>query len=284
LKKSHYISNFLILILIFSCGQNSSEKKLNGKWYGIENNGFTRMHFYPDSLVFTEEFTESVEWNATESQIDFSLPNNYFYLDSSKNFTTYYKFSKNQDTLICTIKNDYGENELNFLKAENYIEYLNKKHKVEFRLPKDDSVEFIELDNIYGLKVFIGKSNNSIIGKTELSNDLKNLESDIKIFKDSIRPYEQNQIETHEMFLDRRFHIRVFADKSIPDSTITKSLKTTIYLKNSEADKHLPERFRGEKRDTLPIRIFRIFDSKEEINLWKIKGKEIKTIANTVYN
>jgi len=284
LKKSHYISNFLILILIFSCGQNSSEKKLNGKWYGIENNGFTRMHFYPDSLVFTEEFTESVEWNATESQIDFSLPNNYFYLDSSKNFTAYYKFSKNQDTLFCTIKNDYGENELNFLKAENYIEYLNKKHEVEFQLPKNDSVEFIELDNIYGLKVFIGKSNNSIIGKTELSNDLKNLESDIKIFKDSIRPYEQNQIETHEMFLDRRFHIRVFADKSISDSTITKSLKTTIYLKNSEADKNLPERFRGEKRDTLPIRIFRIFDSKEEINLWKIKGKEIKTIANNVYN
>lgn len=284
MKKSHYISNFLILILIFSCGQNSSEKKLNGKWYGIENNGFTRMHFYPDSLVFTEEFTESVEWNATESQIDFSLPNNYFYLDSSKNFTAYYKFSKNQDTLFCTIKNDYGENELNFLKAENYIEYLNKKHEVEFQLPKNDSVEFIELDNIYGLKVFIGKSNNSIIGKTELSNDLKNLESDIKIFKDSIRPYEQNQIETHEMFLDRRFHIRVFADKSISDSTITKSLKTTIYLKNSEADKHLPERFRGEKRDTLPIRIFRIFDSKEEINLWKIKGKEIKTIANNVYN
>gem|GEM_PF-3209438 len=284
MKKSHYISNFLILILIFSCGQNSSEKKLNGKWYGIENNGFTRMHFYPDSLVFTEEFTESVEWNATESQIDFSLPNNYFYLDSSKNFTAYYKFSKNQDTLFCTIKNDYGENELNFLKAENYIEYLNKKHEVEFQLPKNDSVEFIELDNIYGLKVFIGKSNNSIIGKTELSNDLKNLESDIKIFKDSIRPYEQNQIETHEMFLDRRFHIRVFADKSISDSTITKSLKTTIYLKNSEADKNLPERFRGEKRDTLPIRIFRIFDSKEEINLWKIKGKEIKTIANNVYN
>lgn len=242
------------------------------------------MYFYPDSLVFTEEFTESVEWNATESQIDFSLPNNYFYLDSSKNFTAYYKFSKNEDTLFCTIKNVYGENELNFLKAENYIEYLNKKYEVEFQLPKDDSVELIELDNIYGLKVFIGKSNNSTIGKTELSKDLKNLESDIKVFKDSIRPYERNQIETHEMFLDRRFHIRVFADKSISDSTITKSLKTTIHLKNSEADKHLPERFRGIKRDTLPIRIFRIFDSKEQINLWKIKGKEIKTIANNVYN
>jgi len=94
------------------------------------------MHFYPDSLVFTEEFTESVEWNATESQIDFSLPNNYFYLDSSKNFTVYYKFSKNEDTLFGTIKNAYGENELNFLKAENHIKYLNKKYDVEFQLPR----------------------------------------------------------------------------------------------------------------------------------------------------
>lgn len=242
------------------------------------------MHFYPDSLVFTEEFTESVEWNATESQIAFSLPNNYFYLDSSKNFTVYYKFSKNEDILFGTIKNAYGENELNFLKAENYIEYLNKKYDVEFQLPESKSIALIEPDAIYGLKVFIGKSNGKIVGKTEITRNLNNLESDIKIFKDSIKPYEQQQIDTHEMFLDRRFHLRVFADKSISDSTITEYLKATIHLKNSEADKHLPERFRGVKRDTLPIRIFRIFNSKEEINLWTIKGKEIKTIANNVYN
>jgi hypothetical protein len=274
----------LIIILAFSCGQNSSEKKLNGKWYGIENNGYTRMHFYPDSLVFTEEFTESVGWNATESQIDFSLPNNYFYLDSSKNFTVYYKFSKNKDTLFSTIKNAYGENELNFIKAKSHIEYLNKKYEIEFQLPKSNSSELIELDAIYGLKVFMEKSKNKIVGKTEITTNLNNLESDIKIFKNSIKPYEQHQIDTHEMFLDRRFHLRVFADKSISDSIITEYLKATIHIKNSEADKHIPERFRGVKRDTLPIRIFRIYNSKEGINLWNIKGKEIKTIANTVYN
>ena len=160
----------------------------------------------------------------------------------------------------------------------------NKRYKTEFSLPEDNSVELIETESIYGLRVFIGNSNNKINGRTELSENLNQLESDIKTFKDSIKPYTRHQKETHKISLDRRFHLRVFADKNIPDSTITKYLKATIKRKNSEIDKYYPEEFRGIKRDTLPIRIYRIYQSKEKENLGILKGKVIKTIANTVYN
>lgn len=253
------------------------------------------MHFYPDSLVYDEEYKETVEWKASNHEIEFSLPSN-LWLDSIKDVKVKYKLSNNKDTLFGTFINMNGEVKASLLRADNYIEYLNKKFGLEFTLPKDSSAKYLDrfafnkepngynLYPIYGMRIFMDISNNKITAKTELSENLNYLKSDIKTFKDSIKPYEQHQIDTHEMYLDRRFHLRVFADKEIADSTITKYLKTTIHLKNSEADKHLPENLRGKKRDTLPIRIFRIYKGQVEIERSNLIGREIKTIANNVYN
>ena len=301
LKKSVYISNFLLILLAFSCGQNSSEKELNGNWRAIESE-FSTWHFYPDSLVlkFPGESDEKTNWSADKSQIEFELPNLYWELsetpeDSINRVFINYELSENRDSLFGTLKNNWGVHKFSLLKTENYIQYLNRKFGIEFTLPKDSSAKDLDrnlfnknpnsynLYPIYGMRIFMGISNNKIIGKTEISENLTNLELDIKKFKDSIKPNEQHQIDTHEMFLDRRFHMRVFADKKISDWVITNHLKAIIHLKNSELDKHYPERFRGQERDTLQIRIYRIFESKNE-NIRNLKGKEIKTIANNVYS
>lgn len=272
---------FCLTLFLLSCGQNSSEKDLNGKWYGIENDGYTKMHFYPDSLVYEEEYKESVEWKASKNKIEFSLPSN-LWLDSIKDLTVAYKLSNNKDTLNGTFITAYHEIKGSLLRADNYIEFLNKRYEINFSLPKSDTVKLIETDKIYGMKIFMGISDDKIIAKTELSENLNNLENDILKFKDSIRPYEEYQIETHEWMLDERFHLRVFADKKIADSTITKYLKATIYYKDLETAKHLPKESKKVVRDTLPINIFRIFKGKEEVERWNIKGREIKTIANNV--
>ena len=136
----------------------------------------------------------------------------------------------------------------------------------------------------------MGISNNKIVGKTELSETLNHLESDIRTFKDSIKPYEGFQIETHNERLDYRFHLRVFADKNIADSTITKYLPVTIKSKISSINQYLPEEFKRTAPDTIPIRIYRIYQVLENqgYGIEKrndiVKGKEIKTIANNVYN
>jgi hypothetical protein len=291
LKKLQYIPTLLIFTLFFSCGQNSAEKELNGKWYGIDNDGYTKMHFYPDSLVFTEEFTESVEWNATKSAIDFSLPSN-MWLDSIKNVTVNYSLSKKKDTLFGTFINMYGEKKFNLLKADNYIEYLHKRYGIKFSLPKNDSVKYLRDLNslrirpIYGLKVFIGYSRDSIIARTELSDNIHNLESDIKTFKERIKPGEHPMNEPkeilsdeHRKLLDSRFHFRVFADKKVSDETITNCLYVNV-----KGDTSFYNRINIKPPETIPIRIYRIYDNNEMDYNSEVKGKEIKTIANNVYN
>ncbi len=289
LKKPIYILNLLTILLAFSCGQNSSEKKLNGNWYEIENE-YSTWHFHQDSLVFKLAGIkeEKVEWRANKSEIEFEHPTFYWNslgkpIDTINKVLINYELSDYKDSLFGTLKNNYGIHEFSLLKTKSYIEYLNRKFGIEFTLPKSDLTESINVDPIYGMKIFMGISNNEVIGKTEISENINNLEFDIKRFKDSIKPYEQHQIGTHEMFLDRRFHMRIFADKNISDSIITNNLEAIIALKNSELDKHYPENLRGQKRDTLPIKIYRIFEN-ENINPRNLKGKEIKTNANNVYN
>lgn len=283
MKNFVYILNLLIVISTISCGQNSFKKELNGKWYGIENNGYTRMHFYPDSLIFTEAYRERVEWKATESQINFSLPSN-MWLDSIKNVKVNYRLSKHRDTLFGTFKNLHGENKLNLIRAKNYIEYLNKRYEINFSLPENNTVEYLkppinEAYDSYGLKVFIGYLNNKIIGKTELSENLNTIESDIISFKDSIKPNGREEVDGYDKFYDRRFHLRVFADKKISDSIITKYLSVTVKHDISEKNAYS----RKPTNDTLPIRIYRIYQSEETENLQTIRGKEIKTNANNIY-
>jgi hypothetical protein len=288
--------------LAFSCGQNSSEKELTGDWREIESE-FSTWHFYPDSLVlkFPSEWDKKTVWKANNSQIEFELPT--FFWDSLgtprdtiNKILINYELSDNKDSIFGTLKNNYGEYKFSLLKTKNYIEYLKRKFGIEFKLPKDSTGKNLgrlsfstiggyDLHPIYGLKIFMRRSSkNKVIARTELSENLNNLEFDIKKFKDSIKPWDTPESGTNEMYLDRRFHLRVFADKSIPDSIIANNLKVIVNQKNSELYKQYPEYLRGSKRDTLPIRIYRILKSEEEIYPQRITGKEIKTVANTVYN
>ncbi|MBC2846270.1 hypothetical protein, partial [Winogradskyella flava] len=292
LKKSVYILNFLLILLAFSCGQNSSEKELNGNWREIENE-YSTWHFYPDSLVFkiNGDTEEKVNWKGNKSEIKFDIQTSDWNSDEKIVDTIYkvridYQLSDKKDSLYVTFKNNFGTHKFGLLKAKNYVEYLNKKFGIDFTLPKDSSGIYLgqmyhstiggkKLHPNYGLKIFMRSSNDKIVARTELSENLNNLGFDIKKFKDSIRPLEEYIPGENEMYSDERFHLRIFADKSIPDSIITNKLKVSIAEKKSELNKHYP--------DTLPIRIYRILKTKG-IDPRNIKGKEIKTIANTVYN
>ncbi|MDO5981758.1 hypothetical protein [Flavivirga spongiicola] len=272
----------MIIISLVSCGQNSSEKSLNGRWYETENNGNSWMHFYPDSLIIKVDPFEKVEWKANNSKIEFDYP--FLIRDSTGNLKripdkiiVHYKLSKNNDSLFGKLVNPFGEHQFGLLRANDYIEYLNKRYKIEFSLPQDNSIDIIKTDAIYGLKVFIGYSNNKVVGRTELSKNLNNLESDFKTFIDSIKPTYRPEID---MFKGVRFHLRVFADKTIADSTITNSLVGTIKDEISKTYDSFPK----PPNDTLPIRIYRIYKSNEIESLGIMKGKRIKTIANITYN
>lgn len=278
--------------MFFSCGQNSAEKELNGNWREIESE-YSTWNFHPDSLIikFPTEIDEKLYWTANKSQIEFEHRIFGFdslgkVIDTINKVLISYHLSNNKDSLFGTLKNNWSEHKFGLLKTKSYVEYLKKKFGIKFTLPKDSSginlgqmyhstIGGKELHPIYGLKIFMRSSNNVVVAKTEFSENLNNLEYDIKRFKDSIIPWGEFIHNEHKMYLDERFHLRVFADKIIPDSIITNKLKVTIAEKKSELNKHYP--------DTLPISIYRILKT-QGIDPRNIKGKQIKTIANTVYN
>lgn len=273
-----------MVTLLLSCGQNSSEKQLNGRWYEIQHSGNTKWEFYSDSLNITIEDKDKVEWSATKSKIEFDYPT--FYWDSlgiPRNIidkvTINYKLSDNKDSLYGIYHNMYGEFPVSLLKAKDYIEFLTKRYNIDFSLPDDDTVEEMALSKFHGLNVFMGYSGNNIVGKTELSNDLNHFKSDILTFKDSIHPDGRQEL-MYDKYHDFRFHIRVLADKKIPDSIITQFLSVTIESDAAKRNELVPI---PPHRDTLPIKIYRMYRAKEEPDFGFLRGRKIKTNAKYVY-
>ena len=203
-----------ILISFLSCNRN--EKKLYGKWYGIEKY-YPFMIFKKDTLAiqFYGENLEKVIWNADDKIIEFDYP--IYYSDTlwTKMSVKYkkikYKYEIRNDTLKC----DYKGNLFNLIKANNYTEYLSKKHQVKFQLPENNKLKRFRGFDEYGLNIFVGKWNDEIVYRTEYSDNLDNLKKDFE------------KLQKRFLFVNPiRLHYRVFADKNIPQSILK-----NVYLK-----------------------------------------------------
>lgn len=79
--------------------------------------------FHPDKLEFIDEDNESVEWNATESKIEF-IYRTYVWDSLGKTVNTQdkilieYKLSDNEDTLSGTLTNSYGRHKFGLIRTE----------------------------------------------------------------------------------------------------------------------------------------------------------------------
>ncbi|MCT4697531.1 hypothetical protein [Tenacibaculum haliotis] len=270
----------MIILLAFSCGQNSSEEELNGNWREIENE-YSTWCFYPDSIVFKIDGNteEKVDWQASNSKIEFEIPTfnrnaDGKRVDTINKVLINYQLSEKKDSLFGTLKNIYGVHKFSMLKTENYSEYLNRKFGTDFILPKNDSTELIKIDPVRGMKIFMNMTNNRVIGKTEFSNSLNNLENDIGNFIKKLETYfGSKDMRTNNYYLS------VFADKKISDSTITANLPATF-----KSDFFINNDIPRPPFNSRPIRIYRIYENDEMKFKNRIEGKRIKTIANTVYN
>jgi hypothetical protein len=262
LKKKIHIIVFLPILALLSCGQNSHEKELNGKWYGLENDGFTRMFFYPDSLVITELGSpQNIEWTANESVIEFDYHMRFDSLENTFNkHKIDYTLSESRDTLFGKIKDSTEERSFSLIKAQNYLNFLSKKSDVKFELPSNNNIEHFDQSGKYGFKLFAGFKNKVFNIITEYGNGLDSIEADILKFKQKINP--QGQYEKSKMY--HGFHFRIFADKSITNEQLKGHIQVLDSIKMNG--------------------IFRIYKSEEYRNLGYLRGERIKTIANKGYS
>lgn len=231
---------FLILIF-FSCGKNKYEKEILGTWYAL--NEQIKLEFYKDSLFISDIQSQRSLWRADKSEInhDYKI----FLSDSIVNISLDYKLNKTKDSLtIIPDKNSLEE--IVLIRSKNFIDFLNKKNKIEFALEENEKADYLGLDSRFEIKIFLSYSNNSIIGKSEYSKNLENLENDYKYhiskFENELKEIynsnflnieKKNKIE-FENWLMKNIYYSVFIDKNIPKNELTKQVE---FLKKSNIKK-----------------------------------------------
>ncbi len=236
----------IISIIYSSCTTNKYEKRLIGTWYDISEYG--KLEFKKDSLIISDFYVQPYKWKADNSEVIFSqIP---VFKDSIEERKFNYKFVNN-DFLILFKKNDTLKKD-SLLKANSFTEFILKKNNIKIKLGTNSKSDYILKNFHNSLKVFIGFNNDSIISKTEYSNNIENLDEDInnhliKIndnyerFKEDMKLINerdkkdliQDEItEMYEKWFKSNVYISLFVDKNVPqdiiDNCITKLKKSKI--------------------------------------------------------
>ncbi|GFD76386.1 hypothetical protein KUL113_58060 [Tenacibaculum sp. KUL113] len=215
---------FVLLIIVyqFSCGRNKYEKKIIGEWY--DYNESMKLSFSEDSVTIYDYQILKTIWKANNKEIQ--IPYKLFGSDSVINPVLNYNLKSN-DTLIITNTKDSLTN-YTFLRAKNYLDFLAKKNNLSFSLDKNEQAFMQRKDDFYGIKIFLGYHKNKIIAKSEFSNNLNNLDYDLKIkLRDINKDYEDNYkgFYDYEKWKNKMLHYYVFCDENIPIDTLNTYLE-----------------------------------------------------------
>lgn len=255
-------STFTILLtalFLISCGGNKYEKELIGKWFEIKET--SKLEFKKDSLILSGLTVVKSKWKANENKISFIIKNDFN--DSIKSNSLKYKLDN--DTLIIKTNEKVVFNEFKLVKAKNFTDFILKKNNVIISLEKNEKSQYLPTENKNGIKVFIENQNGKIKIKTEYSENLNNLESDIKKLLLDLSPYIIYQLN------DLR------TDTDTDESTIEKWIKINAYY-SLFIDKEIPKlkinSIIEKLRKTKIKRIYRIYETKDSefVDFNKLKG------------
>lgn len=253
IKLRKFLFTLILLLSFFSCFNNRLEKKILGSWY--DYNESIKLDFNRDSLVIYDSQIQNTNWKINNNHIQYlyRLP----FSDSITEVSLKYEFIN--DTLLI-VKSDFDSSKvLRLYKSKSYLDFLFHKNKIAIDLSEDENAFTQNKRNIYGVKIFIGYKNNSLIAKTEFSDDLNNLKEDIKKKVNEVSHiYDDNYryIYKFEQWKKMVLHYSVFVDKKVPKDNLQFFLNK---LRRSEIKN-----------------IYRVYKSKEEYLVPFYNLKEIK--------
>jgi len=247
----------LFSMILISCGKNKYEKKLIGNWFEFKEGRNLRIE--KDSLMISDIGFEKTTWNANENLINYNYKT--FFNDSIIKVSLKYKLLKN-DSLIIEPQKD-GLQKIVLIKTNGYTDFLFRKNRINITLENNSKAEYQGQRNKYGIKIFVGFKNDSIIIKTEYSDNLKNLENDLEKKLIDLNPYfteEYNEYMKERLTFNEwirvNIHYCLFIDKNTPENVVSSILENL--------------------RKTKIKKIYRVFETKEQEgipfdNLKKIK-------------
>ena len=258
------ILTFSIIVLFFSCGRNKYEKRLVGNWYSFDEN--EKLTLDKDSLLI-ESLHEKVKWNSTKDLLKFNYKD--VFNDSINKVSLKYIFKN--DTLIITRYNDLENTQIKFIKATKFLDVLFSKNNVNIELPVNSNIENIRVDPKHAIKIFLELENDSIVPKTQYSENLSNLNNDLEkhrsLFSKEIEWFKEDHSHIYKELNNQeleslwvRFHVSfsIFADKGIS----TKELK--FYYNKLKEVKEINK-------------IYQIYgiDESQYVDFYKLKGVKL---------
>ena len=220
---------FYSLILI-SCDRNKYENKIIGEWFEMEEE--TKLEFNKGFLNILELSETKANWKANKKEIVYEFKN--VFNDSTEIKSLNYELQN--DTLF--IKSDLSPSrKFKFIKAKNFTDLIFKKNNVDISLEVDKNAKLQRTENKYGIKIFVENKNGKIKAKTEYSNNLEDLENDLKQILNDLSPHFMNEYNdlhsdrfTVEQWVKLNIYYSIFADKEVPKSeinSIVEKLKKT---------------------------------------------------------
>ncbi|WP_196887376.1 hypothetical protein [Aureivirga sp. CE67] len=213
---------FLMSIILISCGRTKEEKKLYGNWYDI--NEKINIEIDEDSIkIFDNDFQKN-KWNVSNKKLHFDYKP--YLSDTIIKLSKGFAFTEN-DTLVMDGPNGPSTS-FKFIRSKNYLDFLSKKHQVIFDLKEYKNAKYNSRKEKLGLKVFIGYRNDTIICKTEFSENLDNLDKDWEEKLDFnledfyINYSDATHIVDFEKWQQIAPYYKVFVDKNIPQDSVKK--------------------------------------------------------------
>jgi hypothetical protein len=227
-----------ILLIFLSCKKENEKSDFIGNWSTIsESNINIDVQFFKDSIVHHNPLVgriESAKWKVIGNKIHQSFLNNNSPLEEKEveNILDY-KFNLEKDTLFIKRESDsvyFGV----FRKIKNSYEYFENKIGFEIKLEKESEELISAGNNDYNFNIYIGLKNNKIIAKTDYSNNLNELPSQLINFKSRISEKDEKFIK-YALFIDNNIPNKTV--DSIKSLFIKEIVKRTFIVKNYKENK-----------------------------------------------
>ncbi|MBL4642054.1 MAG: hypothetical protein JKY44_00545 [Flavobacteriaceae bacterium] len=195
---------FIFTSLFISCNKENEKFYFIGNWSTTSDTNFNiDIQFFKDSMVIDDSLiygTYSNKWKVKGSKIEQTLLRGDKSILNYKN-TNYYKFNLTKDTLF--IKNDLDSiHYFKFAKINNGFEYFENKIGLRIKLEKVSDGLITAGNDDYNFNIYISTKNNKIIAKTDYSNNLNNLASQLFNFKSQIPVKDEKKLK-YVLFIDK---------------------------------------------------------------------------------
>jgi hypothetical protein len=229
---------FIFTSLLSSCNEENRKSDFIGNWTSISDENFDfdiDIEFFKDSMVIDNSLfygTYSNKWKVKGDKIEQALIRGNKFDLNYKN-TNYYKFNSTKDTLF--IKNERDSIlYFKFAKINNGFEYFENKIGLKIELKKVSDNLISAGNNDFNFNIYISTKNNKIIAKTDFSNNLNKLASQLINFKSKIYEKDLDKIK-YVLFIDKNVSNKKI--DSIKSLFIKEIVEKTFIVKNYKEKK-----------------------------------------------